>query len=63
MDRKQLIRDIEQMPESFLDEIHDFIKCLKARILKERMNNTLVSEFSLEKDWLSAEEEAAWRNL
>ena len=39
MDRKQLIKELEQAPEP------------------------LLSESSLKKDWLCAEEEAAWRNL
>ena len=63
MDRKRLIKEIEQVPEPLLDEIHDFVNFLKARIRKERMDTALASESSLKKDWLCAEEEAAWRNL
>jgi len=63
MDRKQLIKEIEQVPEPLLNEIHDFVSLLKARVRKERMDTALASESSLKKDWLCAEEEAAWRNL
>lgn len=63
MNRKQLIKEIEQVLEPLLDEIHDFVSLLKARVRKERMDTALVSESSLKKDWLCAEEEAAWRNL
>ena len=63
MGRKKLIKEIEQVPEPLLDEIRDFVNFLKARVRKERMNIALASESSLKKDWLCAEEEAAWRNL
>lgn len=63
MDRKQLIKEIEQVPEPLLEEIRDFVSFLKARIRKERMDIALASESSLKKDWLCAEEEAAWWNL
>ena len=63
MNRKQLIEEIEQIPEPLLGEIHDFVNFLKARIRKERIDTALTSESSLKKDWLCAEEEVAWRNL
>lgn len=63
MNRKQLIQEIEQMPEPLLDEIHDFVGFLKAKIARSRMDTALASESSLKKDWLSSEEEAAWRDL
>ena len=63
MNRKQLIQEIEQVPEPLLDEIHDFVGFLKAKVACTRMDNTLASESSLKKDWLSSEEEAAWRDL
>ncbi len=63
MDRKRLIKEIEQIPEPLLDELHDFVSHLKARIREERMETALASESSLKKDWLSAEEDMAWRDL
>jgi hypothetical protein len=63
MNRKQLIQEIEQMPEPLLDEIHDFVGFLKTKVARTRMDNALASESSLKKDWLSSEEEAAWRDL
>jgi len=63
MNRKQLIQEIEQVPEPLLDEIHDFVGFLKAKIARARMDTALASESSLKKDWLSSEEEAAWRDL
>lgn len=63
MNRKQLIEEIEQIPEPLLDEIHDFVSFLKARIREERMDTAPASESPLKKDWLCAEEEVAWRIL
>ena len=63
MNRKKLIQEIEQLPEPFLDEIQDFVGFLKAKIARARIDTALASESSLKKDWLSAEEEAAWRDL
>lgn len=63
MNRKQLIQEIEQMPEPLLDEIRDFVGFLKAKIARARIDTALASESSPKKDWLSSEEEAAWRDL
>ncbi len=64
MSKKELlINEIEQVPEPFLDEVLDFIKFLKTKIIKERMNITIASESSLKKDWLKPEEDEAWQNL
>lgn len=63
MNRKQLIQEIEQLPEPLLDEIQDFVGFLKAKIARARMDTALASESSLKKDWLLPEEETAWRDL
>lgn len=64
MSKKELlINEIEQVPEPFLDEVLDFIKFLKTKIINEWMNIALTSESSLEKDWLKPEEDEAWQNL
>ena len=61
--KELLINEIEQVPESFLDEVLDFIYFLKAKIIKERLDTAIASESSLKKDWLRPEEDEAWRNL
>lgn len=33
-----LINEIEQVPESFLDEVSDFIHFLEAKMVKEKIN-------------------------
>ena len=64
MSKKELlIREIEQVPEPFLDEVLDFVHFLKTKIIREKLDITIVSESSLKKDWLRPEEDEAWRSL
>jgi hypothetical protein len=48
--KKLLINEIEKVPEPFLDEVLDFIKFLKTKVIKERMNIAIASESSLKKE-------------
>jgi len=61
--REAVIKEIEQIPEPFLEEVLDFVHFLKAKITKERLDTTIASESSLGKDWLRAEEDEAWQSL
>lgn len=62
MSKKELlITELEQVPESFLDEVIDFVRFLKAKLIKERVDTAIASESSLKKDWLRPEEDEAWR--
>ena len=64
MNKKELLaREIEQIPAPVLDEVLDFICCLKTKIIKEKQEITIVSESSLEKDWQKSEEDEAWQDL
>jgi hypothetical protein len=64
MSKKELlIKEIEQVPEPFLDEVLDFVHFLRAKIAKERLETAIASESSLKKDWLRSEEDEAWQNL
>jgi len=64
METKELIyREIEVIPENYLEEILDFIHFLKGKVLKEKMGTAILSESVLAKDWLSSEEDEAWKNL
>ncbi len=61
---KELILDeMEQMPEPLLEEVLDFIRFLKTKVLKKKLGTALASESSLSKDWLTPEEDEAWRDL
>ena len=61
--KETVIKEIEQIPEPFLEEILDFVHFLKAKIIKERLDTAFVSESSLKKDWLKPEEDEAWKSL
>jgi len=58
-----LISEIEQVPESYLDEVLDFVHFLKTKILREKIDTSIASETSLRKDWLLPEEDEAWQGL
>jgi len=64
MEIKELIyKEIEVFPETYLEEVLDFIHFLKGKESKERMGAAILSESVLAKDWLSPEEDEAWKNL
>jgi hypothetical protein len=45
------------------EEILDFIHFLKRKASKKRIETVILSEPVLEKDWLSPEEDKAWKDL
>jgi hypothetical protein len=58
MSKKELlIKEIQEVPEPFLGEVLDFVQFLKARIAREKLDVTIMSESSLGKDWLKPEED------
>ena len=61
--RDLLVREIEEVPEPMLEEILDFVRFLKVKGAQEKLEITLLSEPSLQKDWLKPEEDEAWRDL
>jgi len=64
MSKKEiLIQEIEQVPESYLDEVLDFVHFLKSKIIREKLDTAIASESSLKKDWLLPEEDEAWQSL
>ncbi|MEW6701981.1 MAG: DUF2281 domain-containing protein [Bacteroidota bacterium] len=64
MSKKEIVLyEIEHIPETFLDEVLDFILFLKTKTTSENMETLITSESSLKKDWLSTEEDAAWQSL
>jgi len=61
---KELIqKEIELIPEPCLEEILDFIRFLKGKASKDKTETAILSESALAKDWLSAEEDHAWKDL
>lgn len=62
--REKIIQQIEYIPEPLLNEILDFIQFLKYKHLsQEKLETALLSESSLQKDWLTPEEDEAWQHL
>jgi len=58
-----ILREFEQAPEPVLDEGLEFVEFVKAKRAKEKLESGLLSESSLQKDWLKPEEDEAWRDL
>jgi hypothetical protein len=62
-DREMLLREMEDLPGALLEEVADFVQFLKAKVVRERTESALLSEPVLRRDWLRAEEDAAWADL
>jgi hypothetical protein len=58
-----LMSEIEEVPEQLLSEVLDFVHFLKAKLFRETLDITMMSESSLGKDWLKPEEDEAWQSL
>ena len=64
MEVKELIaEEIEKVPEHYLMELLDFIRFLERKSASQKMDLAIASESSLKKDWLSSEEDEAWKDL
>ncbi len=62
--KEQIIQQIEHIPEPLLNELLDFIQFLKYKHLSQKNSQTaLLSESTLQKDWLTSEEDKAWQHL
>jgi len=58
-----IISEIEDLPSEKLYEVLDFIKFLKQKYKKNLIETALASENSLKRDWMTPEEEEAWKDL
>ena len=63
MSNELLFKEIQNLPEHLKDELLDYIQYLKSKAAKEKYDLALMSESSLQKDWLRPEEDEAWNNL
>jgi hypothetical protein len=64
MNRKELlIKEVENSPDFILQEVWDFLLFLKAKYQQDKLEMSVISESSLQKDWLQPEEDEAWQNL
>ncbi|HHT46604.1 MAG TPA: DUF2281 domain-containing protein [Firmicutes bacterium] len=63
MNKDLLFKKIEKLPENLKDELFNYIQYLKSKAAKEKNNLALLSESSLQIDWLKPEEDEAWNDL
>lgn len=61
--KETLHKEIDTLPDEYAGELLDFVNYLKNKHVREQLEVTLLSESSLRKDWLCAEEDEAWQNL
>ncbi|HEY9863711.1 MAG TPA: hypothetical protein V6D21_05980 [Candidatus Obscuribacterales bacterium] len=61
--KELLIKEVENSPDFILQEVWDFLQFLKTKYQQEQLEITILSESSLQKDWLQPEEDEAWKNL
>ena len=61
--RDVLVREIQNAPESLINEIIDFVQFLKRKVTAGQSDEASLSESSLSKDWLKPEEDQVWKNL
>lgn len=57
-----LFQALDEVP-FLLEGVLDFVRFLKAKHPKEKFEISILSESSLQKDWLSLEEDDAWQDL
>jgi hypothetical protein len=62
-EKEAVIREIDGLPGTLLQEVLDFVRFLKGKADQERLETALLSETALGKDWLRPEEDEAWRDL
>ncbi len=75
---EQIIQELEDTPEFLLEQIVHLIQFIKYKHLyrsqeskgtlpqfptQEKLETALLSESSLQKDWLTSEEDKAWQHL
>ena len=61
--KEDIVKEIETLPEPLMGEVIDFIGYLKSKANTENMETYILSESVLREDWLSAEDEEAWKDL
>ncbi|MEA5560574.1 MAG: hypothetical protein RSE13_25400 [Planktothrix sp. GU0601_MAG3] len=61
--KELLIKEVENSPDFILQEVWDFLQFLKTKYQQEQLEISILSESSLQKDWLQPEEDEAWQNL
>lgn len=62
--KEEIIKELDNTPDFLLEEVINFIQFLKRKHLSQKNSQTaLLSESTLQKDWLTSEEDKAWQHL
>ena len=62
--KELLLKEVDNIPEFILEEVWNFLQFLKGKYDQDKLESgLLLSESSLQKDWLNSEEDEAWQNL
>jgi hypothetical protein len=62
--RAQVLKEIAEVPDATLTEVLNFLQSRKLKnISPEKLEISLLSESALAKDWLTPEEDEAWKDL
>ena len=61
--KESLLTEIEQIPESLIPEVLNFVQYLKYKHQREKLETAILSESALAKDWSTPEEDEAWQHL
>ncbi len=61
--KESLLTEIEQIPESLIPEVLNFVQYLKYKHQREKLETAILSESVLAKDWSTPEEDEAWQHL
>jgi hypothetical protein len=60
--REYLAREVMEEPEPIIDKLVDYLHLLKSKTFTPNYDSLLLSYPTLAKDWLSPEEEQAWKD-
>ena len=64
MSKKELlIKELEHIPETLLNEVLDYLHFSKNKVNNGGLETAIASEPALERDWMKPEEDEAWKNL
>jgi hypothetical protein len=61
--KRNLLEEIADLPDSSVDEVLDFVRFMKFKVMSTSIETSLLSESALKKDWNRPEEDQAWANL
>ncbi len=63
--KEKIQRILEQLPDNYVNEVLEYLLFLEFRSKNKitDKNSMLLSEETLAKDWLTPEEDEAWKNL